>query len=139
LDEKTLVKTFRKIYPRGNPKRFCKLLFNIIDTDKNRKIDFCEYIQAISLMNDTDIVKKLKLTFRIYDQNSDGMIDHCDIEYTICAILELNGIKERKGVNSPKERAQNLLKMFDTKLQIEEYEFVEKCLSDPKLIQLIQY
>ena len=101
-------------------------------------MDFCEYIQAISLMNEKSLEKKLKLIFRTYDHDNDGRIDQCDIEYTISAILQLNGLEERKGANSAKERTQNFLKMFDSSV-VEEYEFIEKCLADSKLIELIRF
>jgi Ca2+-binding EF-hand superfamily protein len=140
LDKKTLIKTFQRIYPNGKPNKICSKLFNAFDRDKNNKIDFSEYLIAISHLSSQDVRKKLELTFQIYDSDRNGLVNKKELEKMMIAILELNGVRDLKrgGENSPKTKVENVFKRFNKHIDdsIEESEFINGCLNDPYLVSL---
>lgn len=117
----------------------CSQLFNAFDVDKNGKIDFCEYMCAISHLSSQDIRKKLQLTFRIYDSDHNGLVNRKELEKMMIAIWELNGVeKSATSENSIKAKVANIFKRFnkDINESIDENEFVNTCLGDEYLISL---
>lgn len=144
---KTLTKTFKKIYPHGDPRKLCRLLFNVIDKNGDNRIDFVEYMHAIAIMNTSDTSQRLSLTFRIYDHNKDGLVTEKEIEKTVEAILALNDDNEpaaskmptlrrrrsrstslsiqidqveENSENKAKRRTANIVRMFKQELDMDE-------------------
>lgn len=126
------------MYPDGKPDKICTKLFNAFDRDKNKRVDFVEYLIGISHLSSLDIKKKLQLTFRIYDQNDKGKVSRKEMEKMIVAIFDLNGIKHRSGENDPKQKANNIFKRFNKQNDdyLNEEEFINGCMADVYLIDL---
>ncbi|CAF0716371.1 unnamed protein product [Brachionus calyciflorus] len=138
LDKKMLIKTFQKLYPNGKPEKMCSKLFNALDIDRDKRVDFVEYLVGISHLSSLDIKKKLQLTFRIYDHDNNGKVNRKKMEKMIVAIFDLNGVKERTGENDPKTKANNIFKRFNKESNgfLNEEEFINGCLTDNYLIDL---
>lgn len=47
-------------------------MFKLFDTDGSGKIDFQEFLVAVSITSSNDIRKKLQLAFDLYDKNDNG-------------------------------------------------------------------
>lgn len=117
----------------------CTQLFNTFDVDKNGKIDFCEYMNAIAHLSSQDVRKKLQLTFRIYDSDHNGLVNRKEVEKMMIAILELNGVdKSSESSVRTKAKVANVFKRFNKGIHesIDENEFVNTCLGDEYLISL---
>lgn len=135
----------------------CTQLFNTFDVDKDGKIDFCEYMCAISHLASQDIRKKLQLTFRIYDSDHNGLVNRKELEKMIVAILELNGVENNNTASinkcstpcdfaaasswtnsTAKAKVANIFKRFNKDINdsIDENEFVNTCLGDEYLTSL---
>ncbi|CAF0716363.1 unnamed protein product [Brachionus calyciflorus] len=139
LDKKQFTNVFKEFYPQGKAEKFSAQIFNVFDSDKSGKIDFTEFLIAISTSSQGDIKKKLKLGFKLYDTNNNGKIDKKEMAKLIEAIYDLTGEQNRKNDNDPKQRVESIFNKLDRDHNgtIDENEFIEGCLSDQILMRLL--
>ncbi len=145
----------------GKADKFCGHAFKVFDTDNSGEIDFQEFLIAISVTAQGDIRKKLVLAFKMYDVDGNGNQRPCDsfpkqitnsfisfpgkadkkeMEKIIEAIFDLLGEeKNKKGENSPHERVKTIMAKLDKDNNgyLSESEFVEGCINDPVLLNLL--
>lgn len=139
LDKKKFLQVYKEFFPTIKADIFANEAFKLFDVDGSGKIDFTEFLVAISTSSSTDIRKKLGLVFNLYDTNDNGRIDKKEMEKIINAIYDLHGEKNRKGDNDPKERANAIFRKMDTNYSntLDEKEFVEGCITDPVLMKFL--
>jgi Ca2+-binding EF-hand superfamily protein len=65
LDKKKFTEVYKEFYPQGKADKFCAQVFNVFDTDHSGKIDFIEFLIAISVSTQGDTQKKLRLAFQM--------------------------------------------------------------------------
>ena len=82
-----------------------------------------------------DVGKKLPLVFRMFDMKRIGEIDFESIDKVVSSIFEL---LNKKDVDS-KHKSMNIFKRFNKSLNetISEQEFINGCLNDRYLIELL--
>ena len=80
---------YANIFPNGDSKKFCTLLFNLIDLDKSANLDFPEFLIAISFASEKDFNQKLRMIFHLIDIDKDGRIQPKEITRVISCIHEL--------------------------------------------------
>jgi Ca2+-binding EF-hand superfamily protein len=114
-------------------------VFTVFDTDRSGKIDFSEFLIAISVSSQGDVKKKLNLAFQMYDTNHNGKVDKKEMEKIINAIYDLLGETNRKGDNDPKNRVAAIFTKLDKDNSgfLTQQEFVEGCLGDPILMAFL--
>lgn len=139
LDKKKFTEVYREFYPQGKAEKFSDEVFKLFDTDKSGKIDFQEFLVAVSITSSNDVRKKLQLAFDLYDKNDNGRIDKKEMEKMLIAIYDLNGETNRKGDNDPKSRTEAIFRKMDRDYSntLSESEFIEGCLGDPVLMRLL--
>lgn len=139
LDKKQFTNVFKEFYPQGKAEKFSASIFNVFDTDHSGKIDFTEFLVAISTSSSNDVKQKLHLGFKLYDTNNNGSIDKKEMQKLIDAIYDLMGEENRKGDNDPKERVTAIFNKLDKDHSgtLSEAEFVNGCLQDPYLMKLL--
>lgn len=139
LDKKQFTQVFKEFYPQGKAEAFCAQIFNVFDSDHSGKIDFVEFLVAISTSTHGDPRQKLRLGFNLYDSNHNGKIDKKEMLKIINSIYDLKGEPNRKGDNDPKERVEAIFNRLDRDHNgsLDENEFVEGCLSDPILMKIL--
>jgi Ca2+-binding EF-hand superfamily protein len=86
---------------------------NVFDADHSGKIDFTEFLIAVSTSSHGNIKQKLRLGFKLYDTNNNGKIDKKEMVKLIEAIYDLNGETNRKGDNEPKNRVEAIFNKLD--------------------------
>jgi Ca2+-binding EF-hand superfamily protein len=113
------------------------ILIIILIKDKSGKVDFYEFLIAISLSSDKDPKTKLRFAFKMYDIDQNKMLDINEIENIIKAINKFSGLRENKSNNqpTPHEIAKHLLKKFDRDSNgfLTEEEFIDEALTFPTL------
>ncbi len=114
LDKKKFTEVYKEFFPQGKAEKFATEVFKLFDTDHSGKIDFTEFLVAVSTSSSTDIRKKLSMAFNLYDTNDNGRIDLKEMTKIVTAIYDLTGVENRKGENDPKERASAIFRKMDT-------------------------
>lgn len=139
LDKKKFLSVYKDFYPQSKADAFSNQIFKLFDTDKSGKIDFTEFIVAITTTANGDVRKKLHLAFAIYDTNNNGRIDLKEMVKIITSMYDLMGVQNRKGDNDPKERANAIFRKMDTNFSntLDEREFVEGCVGDATLMKFL--
>lgn len=139
LDKKKFTEVYKEFYPQGKAEKFCAQVFEVFDSDHSGKIDFTEFLIAISVSSHGDVRQKLHLAFQMYDTNKNGKIDKKEMEKIILAIYDLLGETNRKGDNDPKQRVAAIFTKLDRDHNgsLSEQEFVDGCLSDPVLMSFL--
>ena len=107
--------------------------------DHSGKIDFTEFLIAISLTSENDIKKKLHLAFQVYDADKNGQIDKKEMKNAITSINELFGRKNKRDTDELMQKINNIFELADKdhSKTVSEEEFVEACLADPFLMKLL--
>lgn len=113
LDKKQFTNVFKEFYPHGKAEKFSAQIFNVFDADRSGKIDFLEYLIAISTTSNGNVRKKLQMGFKLYDTNANGSIDKKEMYKLIEAIYDLTGEENRKGENDPKQRVEAIFNKLD--------------------------
>ncbi|CAG8541598.1 104_t:CDS:2 [Racocetra fulgida] len=88
LDKIEFQKIYKQFFPFGDPSRFAEYVFDVFDENKNGKIEFKEFICALSVTSrgklDENMVKlppdedtpekRVKKIFSLMDKNQDGKL-----------------------------------------------------------------
>ena len=138
LNRKDLNNVYKKSFPNGDSRKFCNLLFNLIDLDGSRDLDFAEFLIALSLASEKDFQQKLRLIFHLIDINKDGLVKRKEITRVlncICELIDKNSDK-REQTQFKVNAFFRLIKLNDENFMSEE-EFIEANLKDPFIINFV--
>lgn len=72
LDKKKFIEAYQSFYPQGKAEKFCGHVFKVFDVDDSGRIDFTEFLIAISVTSQGDAKKKLSMAFKMYDMDKNG-------------------------------------------------------------------
>ncbi len=141
FDKKAFVKYFSELRPDRNTEFFVTQLFNAFDSDNSGKVDFKEFLLAISFVSDKDSKQKLRFAFKMYDIDRDGQLSLKELEKLVIGIYEFTGQKNMSGSDDPKEKAKQMLKKLnkDENEYITEDEFVDEIILFPTLHALMSF
>jgi len=70
-----LVKVYEKLFPGGDATKFATHIFNQFDTDHSGRIDFREFLSALSIQMKGTLDEKLEWAFNLYDIDGTGFIE----------------------------------------------------------------
>lgn len=72
MDKKKFIEAYQSFYPQGKADKFCGHVFKVFDVDQSSRIDFTEFLIAISVTSQGDAKKKLSMAFKMYDMDKNG-------------------------------------------------------------------
>merc|ERR1712042_159567 len=138
LSPDAFMKIYSKCFPLGNAREFCDHAFRTFDTDKNGFIDFKEFLLAMDVTSSGTPEEKLNWAFSMYDVDGNGGIDLVEMTNLVKSIYQVMG-KEKEGLESAEHRAKTIFKKMDRDGdgEVTREEFVQTCLLDKKLIELL--
>ena len=133
---------YSKLCPSSNnAKDFCSHVFRTFDTDDNGYVSFKEFLLAINISSNGCAEEKLKWAFRLYDINGDGVINRCEMIIIVEAMFEMlnDGQAQKTKNNAAKDKAKQIFTKLDINgdLKLTREEFINGCLNDPELSNLL--
>merc|ERR1711936_418102 len=140
LSPGSFMKIYSKCFPMGNAKEFCEHVFRTFDTDKNGVIDFKEFLLAIDVTSSGTPEEKLNWAFSMYDVDGNGWIDLVEMTKLVKSIHQVTGENTKQAqFHSAEERAKDIFAKMDVNNdgRVTKEEFVQTCLNDNKLIELL--
>ncbi|KAI3384619.1 hypothetical protein SNEBB_000099 [Seison nebaliae] len=139
LDKKSFALTYKKLYPKGKPEKFCDHLFRTFDADGDGTIDFKEFLIATGLSSHGDIDAKLNWTFQMYDMDHSGTIERRELARIIQAIYDLNGTIISDMENSPRTKADQIFDVIQPANEnyLTKMEFINGLKKDEELRDLL--
>jgi len=141
LQREKFIEIYKVFFKGGNPAKFCQHVYRTFDEDGNGWIDFKEFLLAIGITTSTNPREKLKWAFKMYDINSDGLIELDEMTKIIKALHEMLG-EDAADAFEGEEAAMRIKDIFekmdannDGKISLEE--FLEVCNIDEGLAKLL--
>ena len=74
ITEGRLVKVYEDIFPMGRVARYVRIVFNMLDHEKNGHIKCGQFIQFISIVARGDDGERAGLCFEIFDLRQEGVL-----------------------------------------------------------------
>jgi Ca2+-binding EF-hand superfamily protein len=131
---------FNQLHPNGDVTRLTESFFRTYDLNNDGAIDFMEFMHAISIIRRGDLTEKLSLIFSLLDSNQEGYIDRLKLVEMMEALYNIKGIDYKDSYNILLRKVDNLLTRLDQDKEggrIFRYKFIESCMNDPALRDLI--
>ena len=134
-DFKTL---YSDLFPDGDAAGFANHAFRQFDLDGNGRIDFREFITALSVSSKGTLEEKLYRAFLLYDVDCNGFITRDEMTEIVTAINKMVG-DELLHVDLEKSVSE-IFEIMDQDHdgRLSAVEFVEGSKNDPDLMRLVQ-
>jgi Ca2+-binding EF-hand superfamily protein len=112
LDKSEFSRIYKQFFPFGDPGEFAEYVFDVFDENKNGKIDFKEFICALSVTSRGQLEEKLQCislsrtsfsaspsslafllsgAFQLYDIDKDGFITYNEMLQIVRSIYKMTG------------------------------------------------
>ena len=141
LDQQSFSQIYKQFFPFGDPSSFSHHVFKVFDTDKNGKINFKEFLTALSVTSRGKLDEKLKWAFQLYDIDDDGKITYDEMLIIVKSIYLMSGtiVKLPEDENTPEKRVDKIFKAMDRdkNSSLDFDEFVQGSKRDPTIVQAL--
>jgi Ca2+-binding EF-hand superfamily protein len=125
------------MHPMSRSNKFSDRIFTIFDQNRDKCLDFGEFLEATRLTQHGTPYEKLKIAFQIYDLKGDGKIDKREMKEVLIHLYSLHGDSLQSKTASYK--VDLIFERFDTDKDdyLSFQEFMEVSSADEYLNQLL--
>jgi Ca2+-binding EF-hand superfamily protein len=74
MGKKKFIEIYKGFFPEAKAEKFCNHLFKVFDEDNSGAINFEEFVTAVAITSDSDPLRKIEFTFKLYDSNKNGAV-----------------------------------------------------------------
>lgn len=127
-----------KFNPKGDYKENAERLYNLLDTDRDGKIDFGDFIAAMSVFgSEANATTKARLLFDICDIDNDGIVSQQDFIFILNYSQESTS-NDGSSSPSPKSSRKKFLDeafvvVFQNEPQVNKNDFIQHVESHPDI------
>lgn len=79
LTKHDINRMYSQFFPFGDSLPFAQLLFNMFDEDRDGRLDFGEFVRAMSVATRGKFMEKLVWSFGLYDIDRDGYLSRDEV------------------------------------------------------------
>ncbi|CAF0923022.1 unnamed protein product [Adineta ricciae] len=140
LNKTLFIDYFNQLHPNGNVTRLTETFFRTYDMNNDGRIDFMEFMHAVSIIRRGDLTEKLSLIFSLLDSDQQGYIDRLKLVNIMEALYDVKGIDYNDSYNVLLRKVDNLIAKLDKDKEggrILRYKFIESCMNDSTLRDLL--
>lgn len=140
IHKSLFIEYFNQLHPNGDVKRLTESFFRTYDLNNDGIINFMEFMHAISVIQRGDLTEKLSFIFSLLDLNQEGYIDRLKLVNMMEALYDIKGINYKNSYNVLLTKVDNFIKRLDDhneRGRIIRYKFIESCMNDPILKDLL--
>ncbi|CAF1142581.1 unnamed protein product [Adineta ricciae] len=140
LNKTLFIDYFNQLHPNGNVTRLTETFFRTYDMNNDGRIDFMEFMHAVSIIRRGDLTEKLSLIFSLLDADQQGYIDRLKLVNMMEALYDVKGIDYNDSYNVLLRKVDNLIARLDKDKEggrILRYKFIESCMNDSTLRDLL--
>jgi Ca2+-binding EF-hand superfamily protein len=137
LTKEKFVEVYSGFFPDGDAEAFCLNVFRTFDKNNSGKIDFKEFLLAISITSSGKPEEKLDWAFQMYDIDGNGTIEKSEMTQIIKAIYAMLGT-EGAGMD-PNARTDEIFERMDHNKdnKLTKEEFMQGCMADKQLYGML--
>lgn len=139
LSRRKFIDIYQTMFPEGKAVAFYEHVFRTFDEDGSGKIDFKEFLQAISVTQSGKPEDKLELAFRLYDIDRNGTIEEHEMTEIIKAIYLMTNHQPKSQGECPDTRTKDIFEKMDINNDgvLSKEEFIKGCINDETLFKLL--
>ena len=135
------VENFQMVYinmfPQGNTSVFAENMFRVFDQNNDKRINFREFIIALSISTRGSLEDKARWMFQLYDANNNGYISKDEMLLIVTAIYQMKSMKNIDSV--AEKRVEKIYEDMDTNKdgQLSFDEFLVLAKADPVVLDIL--
>ena len=140
IDKRLFIDYFNQLHPNGDVTHLTEAFFRTYDINRDSNIDFMEFMHAVSIIRRGDLTEKLSLIFSLLDSDQEGVIDRFKLVKMMEALYQAKGLNANDGYNVLLKKVDQLIARLDKEKdggRIPRYKFIESCLNDSHLKELL--
>jgi Ca2+-binding EF-hand superfamily protein len=135
-----LISVYAKIFPEGDASKFAVHIFNQFDADHSGRIDFREFLSALSIQLKGTLEEKLEWAFNLYDLDGTGFIERNElVEIARTMHAQKGHVLELDEKASPQQIADYIMQRADTDKdnKLSKKEFVDAVVASKTIRKLV--
>lgn len=110
MDKATFAQYYTEVFPKNDAHSFADYIFRAFDLDSNSRIDFREFIFALSIHRKGTVEEKLKWLFNLVDIDENGGISHSELKGLVTS---LNHLQKKATSVTAEQLADEILMKAD--------------------------
>ncbi|XP_064625728.1 hippocalcin-like protein 1 [Lineus longissimus] len=142
LTKPQFVNMYQNYFPNGDAETFANHVFASYDTNGDNRIEFREFLCALSVMARGTLDQKLSWAFGLYDLDGNGWVTKDELLSIITGIYKMvqNDVELEDFAETPEELVDEILKLMDSNNdhKLSRVEFIEGCQKNPQLVKVIK-